>query len=334
MTSNRFYSVAVVVVDHAMAVTISGALDMFQTANAIARALHPGERSIFEYRVVSELGQPITTFNGYPQAVDCSWNTLESADIIFLPGVGIIDEKPLQKLMTANQSLKKWLQRMSAKNSLILSNCSGSLFLAEAGLLDGKAATTAWPLSQYFARHYPEVDLKPDALLTESDNLICSGSAMSYQELILYTIKRTAGEQLAKLCSRYLLIDGSRRSQASYRVLIQVEGKDPLIDKVTSIIRKRYREEISVTELAKSLNISNRTLIRKFKLNTGENPKRYIQQHRIEVAKELLETTSLSLDKIVWQVGYSDSSSFRRLFKRYTGLTPGDYRKRFVVQHN
>jgi transcriptional regulator GlxA family with amidase domain len=315
-----------------MGMVISGALDMLQTANAITRVLHPTEKPVFEYKIVSELGGPITTYNGYPQAVDGSWNSITSVDIVFIPGVGVIDETQLTKLLAENQSLITWLQCMSENNSLILSNCTGSLFLADAGLLDGKPATTAWPLSRYFATRYPEVELKPDALLTESGNFICSGSAMSYQELILYAIKRTLGGQLAKLCSRYLLVDGSRRSQASYRVLIQPEGKDPLIDKATSLIQKHAKVGISVADLARSLNVSSRTLIRKFKLITGINPLEYMQQHRIELAKELLETTDQSLDEIIWQVGYSDNSSFRRLFKRATGLTPNDYRKRFVVK--
>jgi transcriptional regulator GlxA family with amidase domain len=332
MTRTEPYLIAIIALDHCLASTIAGALDMFQATNAIASALNPTQGPLFEFRVVSETGKPTATFNGYPQMVDCSWDSLKGVDLIFLPGVGIIDEDRLQQMIANNQSLKQWLRKMAARNCIFISNCTGSLFLAEAGLLDGKPATTAWPLSKYFTSHYPQVDLKPDALLTKSGNIICSGSAMAYQELVLHIIERTAGAKLARLCGRYLLVDGDRHSQAAYRVLTQVEGVDPLIDRATSFIRKHYRETLSVTDLADALNVSSRTVIRKFKQHTGNTPKRFIQQHRIEIAKELLVSTQLPLEKITQRIGYQDSSSFQRLFKRTTGLSASNYRKKFTRQ--
>ena len=128
-----------------------------------------------------------------------------------------------------------------------------------------------------------------------------------------------------------MLVDVNRNTQAAYRLPQPQNAQDPLISKAARVIRRNMKKDISVQTLAGTLNVSSRTLIRKFIQHTGSPPLHFIQKQRIEASKDLLENSDLPLDEIVFQIGYQDSSSFRRLFKRETGLSPREYRRQFTI---
>lgn len=322
--------IAFIALEHSFGSSITGPLDVFNTANKIL-SLKDKLEPIFDCKIVSENGKPVTSFNGYPQPVDCSWNELGQVDMVIVPGIFLEGADLLIDTVESNQVLIQWLKEQADNGAQIAGNCSGNFLLAEAGLLDGITATTSWWVSDLFRRRYPKVDLQPDAILTASKQFICSGSAMSCMDMGIYMVERLAGRELAKQCARYLLIDVNRHNQAAYRLPKPQSSNDPVIAKASHYIRKHIKSEISVQGLASELNVSVRTLSRKFTQETGEPPLAYIQKLRIDVGKNLLENSSLALESIVVEVGYQDVSSFRRLFKRETGLSPRDYRKQFTV---
>jgi transcriptional regulator GlxA family with amidase domain len=146
---------------------------------------------------------------------------------------------------------------------------------------------------------------------------------------MLEIIRRFINGRVAHLTARYLLLDSSRHSQAAFRVSSTRKYDDPVVRKAHELMQKNLNNPLQVPELAARLNVSGRTLIRRFKSVTGQGPNACLQKLRIDRAKWLLESSGKSHENVTNSVGYSDISSFRRMFKRSIGMTMGEYRKRF-----
>ncbi|MEW8525544.1 MAG: helix-turn-helix domain-containing protein [Candidatus Thiodiazotropha endolucinida] len=322
-------TVAIVAIDECMASAIAGSVDMLYAANRIIDAMGKKELPRFEWKVVSVSGRPVKTGNGMLQAVDCSLKGVRQVDVIYIPGMSVIDETRLVNILENNRPLINWLARRAAGKSLITSSCTGSFFVAEAGLLQDKQATTGWPVEGLFAARYPDIHLNSGELLVATDSILSAGASTSYQDLMLEVIRRYINSRVAHLTARYLLLDSSRHSQAAFRVSSARKYEDPVVTKAHELMQKSLSDPLQVPELAARLNVSDRTLIRRFKSATGQGPNACLQNLRIDKAKWLLESTGKSHESVANSVGYTDISSFRRLFKRSIGMTMGDYRKRF-----
>ena len=174
--------------------------------------------------------------------------------------------------------------------------------------------------------------LKVEQLITEQDRLICGGAANSHQLISLRMVENCMGTNIASLSAKTLLVDTNEIEQTPYLTLQnQQQHNDQLVSSAQSWIQRNLKEKISLEELSQHLSVSQRTLIRRFKYAIKDTPNSYIQNLRIDTAKKLLESSGHSVDKIMEQVGYADISSFSRLFRRKTGLTPKAYRQRFQL---
>lgn len=306
---------------------ISGLIDAFSIANVWHQALYPGEPSpLFETEIVSIDGKQVCA-NGMirfqPDRAIC--NTSDSDMIVIPPYM------PTQDFFSSyDESILDWIVDMYQKNTRVAALCTGVFMLAETGLLNGKPATTNWQFARHFRRKYPEVRLEIDRVMTEEDGLICSGTSTSMFTLILNTIETYSTPELASICSKSLLVDPGRETQAPYMMMkFPKDHFDAEILEAQKLMETRYSDVMSIDAIASSVGISPRHFKRRFKQATGESPLGYLQQVRIEVAKNRLETTHESMENITWQIGYEDSSSFRRLFRKYTGLSPREYRDKF-----
>jgi len=201
------------------------------------------------------------------------------------------------------------------------------------GVLDGHRATTSWWMANSFRRHFPRVDLDEQALLVEDGSVVTTGASTAVFSLVVRFIAQTAGEELAQQTGRMMLLDSERQSQAPYvsQALLE-KPRHSLAEKITHFLDKQLHNQISVSKLASHCGTSERSLLRHFRAHYGTSPLGYIQHLRVERAKALLEVTQLSFDEVVERCGYSDVPSFRKLFKRETSLTPGDYRERFRLR--
>jgi transcriptional regulator GlxA family with amidase domain len=170
-------------------------------------------------------------------------------------------------------------------------------------------------------------------MVIEDGGLTTAGGACSLQSLMMRLIARVGGEELAQQTSRMLLIDTERQSQAPYvSEALMAKPRNSLSEKAEQFLNHELHREISVTQLAEHCGTSERSLLRHFRAHLGVSPVAHLQHLRVERAKALLETTHLSFDEIVERCGYSDSASFRKLFKRATAITPGDYRERYRLR--
>jgi transcriptional regulator GlxA family with amidase domain len=214
----------------------------------------------------------------------------------------------------------------------LAANCSATFLLAEAGLLDGRLATTSWWLSGDFRRTYPKVRLTPDALVTKDERILCGAAFSACLNLGVEIIAEFLGPRAALSCARVMLVDVNRTTQLPYANLQeQVHHGDELVLRAQSVLLSNLRRPTQLEGLADRLRVTTRTLNRRFKAATGETPLEFLQKARIERARGLLETSRLSFDQIVERVGYEDASSFRRLFKRAVGISPHEYRRRFSI---
>ena len=322
------------VYDGILASGVAGPTDVFTTANWLAAKGVAGRHRPFEeirWSVESLDGRPVRAASGQSIPVDGRIDARRRADavIVTAPFVASMDEFLARH--ASLRALSSALRRQHKAGAVLASYCTGTYLLAEAGLLDGRIATTHWGKAADFARRYPKVELRANEVVTEQDGILCSGAVTSFLNLALLLVERFAGAELAAFTGKTLLIDLNRISQASYATLLDEHGhRDRLVARAQQRMKATLQQGFRLPDLAAHLAVSERTLNRRFKQAVGEPPLGYLQTLRVEVAKRLLERGPIELDVVGRRVGYGDLSTFRQLFKRKTGLSPRDYQRRFA----
>jgi transcriptional regulator GlxA family with amidase domain len=224
---------------------------------------------------------------------------------------------------------------MHRKGALVCAACGGSLVLAEAGLLSGREATTHWSHVPVFRREFPDVQLHEDRILVQTGDghsIVSCGGASSWQDLALLLIARYGSGEEAIRISRLFLYQWHRDGQRPYASMAaNVVHGDGAVLKCQAWLAENYERADVVAKVVRVSGLPKRTFDRRFKAATGYSPLAYVQALRIEEAKQMLETDAAPVDAIGREVGYEDASSFSRLFRRLTGISPGDYRRRFRI---
>jgi transcriptional regulator GlxA family with amidase domain len=207
------------------------------------------------------------------------------------------------------------------------------LRLAETGLLDDLEATTHWGVAPLIRELYPQIRLKPEKILAlagSGQQIITAGGASSWAELALYLIAHYCGQEEAVRISKLFLLGDRSDGQLPFAALTRPKAHtDAVIENCQVWIAENYEIDNPVEGMRKHSGLASRTFKRRFRSATGYLPLEYAQTLRVEEAKHLLETSDMPIDRIGTEVGYEDPASFRRLFKRMTGITPGSYRRRF-----
>jgi len=330
MTERRL-RLGILAFDGAMLSSIATTGDTLRVAQTLANIRQPGALTL-ETIVFGARGQrSIQTSTGLELGGLAP--VPDDIDLLLLPGIMHRSPGELVERVLGQPNEIALIRELHLRGTQVAGSCSGSFLLAESGLLDGHRATTSWWLAAAFRLRYPAVLLEADAMVVEDNGMYTSGGASSIQSLMLRLIAQTGGEELAQQTARLLLIDMERQSQAPYVSQALMERpRSSLTEKAEQFLQSRLHHEISVGELAEFCGTSERSLLRHFRTYHGLSPLAHIQRLRVERAKALLETTHLSFDEIVERCGYSDSASFRKLFKRDTAMTPADYRERFRLR--
>lgn len=324
-------NVAVFAIDDILATGVTGPLEVFNIANVQADVLGVPAEQRFSWSVVSVDGKPVRSSAGFMLPVEGNYTLANSADIIIIPGFNHRTGRDVSHFVSnLPDGYLDWLRSRASANRLLCGICSGSFVLAEAGLLDGRRATTSWWLTRAFRRRYPNVDLHPRDVATEDGNLYCGGSASSWMHVCLKLIERFMNAEVAHACARIMLVDPANASQAPHLSAAHLTShRDDAIDRAIHYMRDHLADALPLGTLAAMAAMSERTFIRRFREVTGMPPGHYLQRMRIDQAKRLLETTDLPLEEILHEVGYHDVSSFRRLFRKEVDVSPGQYRRRF-----
>lgn len=311
----------------------TAAIHWFIDALSIANLWHkqleesPDEiEPLFRWDIISMDGKPVQGEGRITIVPHGSIHDKIATDFILIPAF----LPPLDFIGKVPKELTDWIWRQHKNNILIGSTCTGTFLLAETGILDGRTATTNINFSKYFQKRYPSVNLKPERIITEDNGLLCSGATSSFQDLCVYLIEKFGFAELAAVVSKMLLME-PKRSQSPYVIFdYQKQHRDLIVKKAQCYMEENFAGPVPIDSLAKDLGVSPRHFIRRFKNATGDSPLAYLQRIRIEAAKQKMERTTLSLEEITCQVGYEDPNSFRKLFRKITGLPPREYRNRFT----
>lgn len=321
MRPHRFLVLALDgVVDSSLALT----LDAIDTANRVASGREGAAR--FEAEVFCPGRRRIRTGMGASFRVAPEVR-IGRFDVVVIPGLGLATPAAVERFFASRPSAPAvhWLRTVGRRVPRVAASCSAVFLLAEAGLLDGRSATTTWWLSAAFRERYPEVDLDETRMVVESDGVLCAGAALAQIDLMLHLVARIGSPALARNVARYLAIE-PRPSQARYMMLSAVAGLGDEVADVERWIRRHLSEAFSIADAARSLGMSPRTLDRRVRAATGQGASQLVQRLRLEHATHLIETTSEPLAEIAAAVGYADASTLRRLVRRQLGVTPSALR--------
>ncbi|CTQ46001.1 GlxA family transcriptional regulator [Roseibium aggregatum] len=269
---------------------------------------------------ISDTGMKLDLLEDFSAAVD-------RYDAVVLPpsaGTVRLEEVP---------ALPAFLQHLHGRGAVVCSACTGLTFVAAAGLAEGRKVTTHWGLEQRLSAAYPDLRLDTDRLLIEYSDLITAGGLMAWVDLALALIERFLGYPVAVATARHFIVDFRRRDQRRFRrFLPELRHGDASILKVQHFLETRSGDDVSFADMVRTSGLPARTFQRRFKLATGLAPKQYLQELRIERARDLLIETDRPVSDICFAIGYNDPPSFVRLFSRLSGLTPGAFREQYRRQ--
>lgn len=316
---------AILVLDGVLDSSLALTQDVLLGANRLLTL--SGKRPRFEVELVSTKS-PATSGCGMSLEVARRLDG-RAYELVFVPGLNLpLPGELAPRLAQPDIPLAtRWLARQHAGGARIAGTCVGTFLLAEAGLLDGKRATTSWWLVGEFARRYPTVHLEADQMVTRSGRVWCGGAALAQMDVVLAVVAELAGPSVAHLVARYLLIE-RRPTQARYALASHLAVRHEDVEAAEVWIRRHLAVPFGIDALAKGVGVSPRTLARRIHLAVGVSPLRFVQRVRVEQAMHLLETTRLSVEEIAERIGYQNVSTLRRLMRRETGTSPRELRRR------
>lgn len=280
-----------------------------------------------QLKKVATTNKPVKTPAGFALYPDKSlYGSLSGqppGDVVFIPSLWR-NPKPH---VFRNKRLLNYLRRAHHSGSTIAAVGSGCFVLAATGLLDNKPATTHWHYFDRFAREFPAVQLKRDYFITQADNLYCAASINSLADLTVHFIQQWYNKPVAQHVQRHF----SHEIRRAYESMRYYEGgsdqhSDETILQVQLWLQDHYQDSVNLKTVATQFDMSTRSFNRRFRLATGKTPLKYLQELRMGNARDLLQTSNLSIGEVALQVGYQDLGHFSALFRKYFNATPMDYR--------
>jgi len=235
----------------------------------------------------------------------------------------------------AHPPLLRWIRRQARWVRRLASVCTGAFFLAEAGLLKGRRATTHWSLCSSLARLYPDVRVEPDTIFVREGSVYTSAGVTAGMDLALAMVEEDLGREVALAAARELVMFLRRpggQAQFSAQLAVQFAQREPLSD-LQAYILDHPPDDLSVETLARRVAMSPRNFARVFTREVGTTPARFVTSVRVETVRRLLEESSESLETICAMSGLGTLESMRRAFLRVVGIPAGQYRERFNRHH-
>lgn len=319
-------NVSLLIYPHVLATGITLPIEMLKAGEAFAKRYDKTSVGLAT-QLLSESASQIKSRSGIMMLADM---TLEEREAnVSIPEIVIVPSlwRNPRPVIKSHPKLVNWLKKCWLNGSTIIGVGTGVCLLAESGLLDNHSATTHWHYVEQFKRDYPNVDLKPDFFITQSERIYCAASLNALADIIVHLIAQHYGKAAAQNVERNF----SHEIRKPYEEQRYLEGSgdrhaDELIAEIQFWLRTHLNTELTLSAIAKQFGMSQRTFTRRFKTATGVRATQYWQQLRIEAAKELLSSSNLTIQEIADQVGYQDQGHLTRLFKRDLLLTPKIYR--------
>jgi transcriptional regulator GlxA family with amidase domain len=301
---------------------LTALLDVFATANELS-----GGKASLRVRVVG-VRRRVRTDLGLVVPV-LPADDRQRPDLMVAPALGTKTPHALGAALQRRDVLDavELLRNRSRQGTRMAAACTGTFVLAASGALDGRRATTTWWLAPFFRQLHPQVQLDESRMLVTAGEVVTAGAALAHLDLALW-ILRQHSPSMAGLVARYLVVDERRPTQAAYVIPDHLAHTDPLIERFERWARARLAQGFSLTEAARAVNASERTLARHLSRVLGKTPLSYFQDLRIQHAVHRLQTGTASVDAIAAEVGYADGVTLRTLLRRKLGLGVRELRGR------
>lgn len=307
-------------------VEVGGVLDIFHTVNE--RVRHAAAPDV---GYVVEVVSPVETVRAWPGlrlVADCSYRAVRGPiDTLIVTGIDGPDDA------RRDPELVRWLARTAPRTRRVVGLCTGSFLLAEAGLLNGRAATTHWAFCDELARRFPSIRVQPDPIYVRDGGVYTSAGATAGLDLVLALVEEDFGRRVALTVAQWMVVFLKRpggQSQFSVQLSTQLADREPLRD-MQAWALDHPGADLSVEALAHRVNMSPRNFFRVFVREVGMTPGRFVERVRVEAARRLLEDTSRGVPDVATTCGFGSQETMRVAFRRALGVSPAGYRSRFCT---
>jgi transcriptional regulator GlxA family with amidase domain len=288
------------------------AIAAFELANSLLPQAHYG------VDILSEQGGLVVSSSGV--SVDSKQFTSPCLDTVVMTGSLTI--------APTSEVIRQFLRASRRSARRVAGICTGAFGLADAGLLDGRNATTHWAFASELQNTFPLVNVQPDRIFINDGAIWTSAGMTAGIDLVLALVEEDIGLELARLIAKKLVIYHRRAGgQPQYSALLELEPKSDRIQSALAHARANLRDNLSVEELAQAVHLSPRQFSRAFKAETGQSPARAVEHLRVEAARELIDSGALTLNVVARETGFGDPERMRRAFIRTLGLPPRDARR-------
>lgn len=309
-----------------------GMVDVLGAAGTLWHQLvgdEPGG-TLIRAKILGQTRQPFVCGNKIPVCPAVAIGEDPEAEIVIVPELWLA---PDDDMKGRYPGLYDWLRRRYRAGSYVYSACTGAIVLAASGLLDGRPATSHWAYEELFRTRFAATEFHVEPSLCFADpagRIVTAGGTTSWHDLAIHIISRHCSPGEALRIAKVYLLKWHGEGQRPYASLVRRQPHaDSVVRHAEVWLAKHFREPSAVSAAVAEVGIPERSLKRRFRMATGRTIIEHVQNLRIEEAKRLLESGNLASETIAVEVGYENTAFFRRLFKRCTGLTPGQYRRMF-----
>jgi transcriptional regulator GlxA family with amidase domain len=321
----RARRVSIFTYDGGQSLDVTGPLEVFSIAGRLLTEEKPGDGPFYETEILAPQAGTVTMSSGLRLLADRAYTEAKGPiDTLVIAGGEV-------RQLGDDARLLRWLQRMQPRVRRLASVCSGAFILAEAGLLDGRRATTHWRWAPAMSARYPDVDVDPDALFVRDGNIYTSAGVTAGMDLALALVEEDLGHRLALSVARHMVLflkrPGGQR-QFSSQLQAQTQPRGVLKD-LPEWILDNLDADLSVEALAQRVAMSPRNFARVFVRELGMTPAKFVERARVERARRVLEEDVAPMESVAGSCGFGSAERMRRSFRRQLRVVPQDYRRRF-----
>ena len=302
-----------------LATAVTVPVEMFHAADHVRRKTG----SKFSAHFITPERQAVELTGGVTLMATDSYDSLNQYDWVFVPPMW---GSPWHQLNNQAQ-MHRWLVQAYASGTKIISTGTGVGHLCEAGMLNGRVATTHWYYLDRFQKRYKSVDFQKEHFITHQDGIYCAGSINAQTDLVLYFIERNWGEEALALVEQQFMHELKRSFTTPFYEPGGAMHNDELVSLAQSWMRTHLSEPISLLQLTDVVGQSERQFRRRFSKATGQSPLQYLTKIRMEYAQDLLRETNLSMAEVADASGYTNNAYFSKAFREHASVSPSDYRR-------
>ena len=320
----RMVNVSILALKNAVLASIADSNHVFAMVNEFLK--QSGKPPMFNVQLVG-LSREVKLNNGlFSIQPDIVLEDVKHTDLIIIPSMS----GDMMSSTYLNKDYAPWIAQKYKNGSEVASLCVGAFLLAYSGILKGKQCTTHWLYANEFRHFYPSIIVVEEKVITAQNGLYTSGGSNAYWNLLLYLIEKYTDRKTAIHTAKYFVIDLDRHRQSPFVVFSGLKDHDDdTIKNAQEYIEQNYPDKLTVDQIADQFNITRRTFERRFKKATYITVAEYIQRVKIEAAKKQFEIGRKSITEVMLAVGYSDTQTFRDVFKKITDMTPIEYRNKY-----